>query len=659
MSEIEYKKSLIGKEDLLLGFGIVNQTRGNSTLPITKINSDTIPYDNSLSIKTILDSNVFTIDTVDDFNIVLSAFNTVIVKDINRGGTFVSKSVTEIDPNTGSLYVANSGTVFAKLGGGFWVRQYNGSINVKWFNAKGDGVTDDTIAIQNALNSNGKIIQIPKGIYVTTSPLNIPVGVSFVGAGQSVSKIKKAHSGNCINISHGLVYNGLEIGGFGIYAESSYMQTGIGVNISSSVREIFRDINVSDLLVGIKLNTCYTNSSNNITIDRCGTGLLIQSSNHNSFNNITIISNGFIGIEMSGTSYSNKFDTIDIEYTLYPLWLKTGTKDTNFINYYAEFNQKGARLDSGVRAISFNGVFNSSVELFDTTTFAATAVTVNNLLDEYPVGIGGVAISGNIGNPGINTTQNNMIFQSGTLSTAYDFSEFSKFSVNSGSHFEWTGESRHNFVNSIDLSNGTHWAGSGAVTATALPVIADQLGYSFPPARERTHVVSTGSAMANRTFTVCVLVIGVAGDSFKIKTSDNVTATVEKKYVLGKSGRSYCFQTTSWGASSSNASIAVSLVNTSLNTITFALPGIWESPGAMPLTTRTRTYNGYTTYPIVKFRNFGNTIEVFGSTAPTTSYWKKGDVVINTSPSAGGTIGWICTTEGVPGTWKSFGAISA
>ena len=56
MSEIEYKKSLIGEEDLLLGFGIVNQTRGTSTLPITKINSDTIPYSVDLSIKDKLDT---------------------------------------------------------------------------------------------------------------------------------------------------------------------------------------------------------------------------------------------------------------------------------------------------------------------------------------------------------------------------------------------------------------------------------------------------------------------------------------------------------------------------------------------------------------------------------------------------------------------------
>lgn len=151
MSEIEYKKSLIGKEDLLLGFGIVNQTRGNSTLPINKINSNTIPYDNSLSIKNILDSNVFTIDTVDDFGTVPSGINTVIVKDLDRGGTFIYDATKSA--------VNNGGTIFDG-----WVRQFSGAVNVKWFGAKGDGVTDDTAAIRNAISIKGDIF-IPRAVF--------------------------------------------------------------------------------------------------------------------------------------------------------------------------------------------------------------------------------------------------------------------------------------------------------------------------------------------------------------------------------------------------------------------------------------------------------------------------------------------------------------
>lgn len=39
--------------------------------------------------------------------------------------------------------------------------------------------------------------------------------------------------------------------------------------------------------------------------------------------------------------------------------------------------------------------------------------------------------------------------------------------------------------------------------------------------------------------------------------------------------------------------------------------------------------------------------------APTTGTWKIGDTVFNDTPTAGGTLCWVCTTAGTPGTWKA------
>jgi hypothetical protein len=44
--------------------------------------------------------------------------------------------------------------------------------------------------------------------------------------------------------------------------------------------------------------------------------------------------------------------------------------------------------------------------------------------------------------------------------------------------------------------------------------------------------------------------------------------------------------------------------------------------------------------------------------APTVGAWNKGDIVYHNNPAPSGNIGWVCTTAGVPGTWKTFGAIS-
>lgn len=49
----------------------------------------------------------------------------------------------------------------------------------------------------------------------------------------------------------------------------------------------------------------------------------------------------------------------------------------------------------------------------------------------------------------------------------------------------------------------------------------------------------------------------------------------------------------------------------------------------------------------------------YGTAAPTTGTYQAMDQTINTAPSAGGNIGWVCTASGAPGTWKSFGSISS
>lgn len=50
---------------------------------------------------------------------------------------------------------------------------------------------------------------------------------------------------------------------------------------------------------------------------------------------------------------------------------------------------------------------------------------------------------------------------------------------------------------------------------------------------------------------------------------------------------------------------------------------------------------------------------VFGSSIPAIGTWQQGDIIINVAAVAGGYIGWVCVTAGTPGTWKAFGAISA
>ncbi len=50
---------------------------------------------------------------------------------------------------------------------------------------------------------------------------------------------------------------------------------------------------------------------------------------------------------------------------------------------------------------------------------------------------------------------------------------------------------------------------------------------------------------------------------------------------------------------------------------------------------------------------------IYASAIPLTGTWKRGTVLWNTAPSAGGTPGWVCVTAGTPGTWKAMANLAA
>jgi hypothetical protein len=73
-------------------------------------------------------------------------------------------------------------------------------VNVRDFGAKGDGVTDDTAAIQAAINrasdKGGGIVYIPTGTYIQSQTLVLKARVKLLGDGKEVTTIEKAVGAN-------------------------------------------------------------------------------------------------------------------------------------------------------------------------------------------------------------------------------------------------------------------------------------------------------------------------------------------------------------------------------------------------------------------------------------------------------------------------------
>jgi hypothetical protein len=178
--------------------------------------NDVFNSSNAISVNTIID-----MEALDD-----TIFKVCIVKDLDRGGTFIWSS-------TGT---ANGGTVFAGTAG-YWTRQYSGAVNVKWFGAA-DG-EDSTTAINNAIYtiiSSGEPLYIPNGSYNFSSPITIPAINNFVIFGDGRQKSFLNYVGtsttvDLVTIGDGTTsFTGLSLFGFNI-TSSTLMTSGNAIRI--------------------------------------------------------------------------------------------------------------------------------------------------------------------------------------------------------------------------------------------------------------------------------------------------------------------------------------------------------------------------------------------------------------------------------------------
>ena len=78
-------------------------------------------------------------------------------------------------------------------------------VNVKEYGAKGDGITDDIQAFNNALASmvEGGVLYIPSGTYVISETLNIPSNITMLGGENAEIIVDSAFDGTMIEITNG------------------------------------------------------------------------------------------------------------------------------------------------------------------------------------------------------------------------------------------------------------------------------------------------------------------------------------------------------------------------------------------------------------------------------------------------------------------------
>ena len=135
------------------------------------------PATNSLAVFVNGSKQILTLNYVETSSTVVTFIDGLNVGDVVQFTTSVATSTNVVDASNVSYNEGQSGAVDQNVQDR--LRVY---VSVKDFGAVGDGVTDDTIAIQDALAASSNVI-VPIGTYLISSTINVPAHakLSFQG----------------------------------------------------------------------------------------------------------------------------------------------------------------------------------------------------------------------------------------------------------------------------------------------------------------------------------------------------------------------------------------------------------------------------------------------------------------------------------------------
>lgn len=226
------------------------------------------------------------------------------------------------------------------------------TVSVKDFGAKGDGVTDDSTAIQTCIN-NASVIFFPSGSYLISTTISIPSYKTLQGNGQATIQLKANSNSHMFRIADGAT--NVVIDGFIIDGQKVTNTGGNGITTGTGVGN-----------TSINIRNNYVKNCSNFGIYFAGTTLY----------DITVINNSVTGCTAAGI-----------------------TADGNVSKF--EYNNNRAWLNGthgiGIIGIAIDGTINSNV-CWDNGQAVPTADNITG----YNSGNANITISGNVCRGGLN-----------------------------------------------------------------------------------------------------------------------------------------------------------------------------------------------------------------------------------------------------------------
>jgi hypothetical protein len=146
----------------------------------------------------------------------------------------------------------NGGTIIVIDADNYFRRVYSGAVNVRWFGAAGDGVTDDYASIQAALAF--KNVVIPSGTYLCNTALTPLSTQTITGQGVNVTRIKAGTDGMTVINYPSSSYNNIKLRDFTIDGDN---KADYGLSLIGQSQGLVSNCSFENISAGNCAITCF------------------------------------------------------------------------------------------------------------------------------------------------------------------------------------------------------------------------------------------------------------------------------------------------------------------------------------------------------------------------------------------------------------------
>lgn len=188
---------------------------------------------------------------------------------------------------------------------------FDGPANVAWFGARGDGVTDDTLAIQSAIDAHASVVFGP-GQFRITAPLRISRAGSYRGAGPHATRLALEQTG-VIEVKPATpsgIVSEVTLGDFSIIAAAGERPGQAAIRCEKLFNSTLEALIIKQHGIGLELVTTTVVTVNNISILEMAAGavgLRVNGGRDHFIDDIAIeqdaaLGSGLVGIDVPFTA---------------------------------------------------------------------------------------------------------------------------------------------------------------------------------------------------------------------------------------------------------------------------------------------------------------------------------------------------------------------